>query len=145
MDETKLPSALLTLPNFNISALVRDVILYGSDDLDEALQSHSLTHEQFLVLAETDEFKAAAKELGNELKANGLVKVKAKDILNEQLHTLRDIANNSGQEASDRIKAVELIAKIADALPKNNQTAQTGPMVSINFGSLQKSNIIEAG
>lgn len=144
MSTPTLPAALLALPDITISSLVRDVILYGQDDLDEVLASNDLTYEEFMEIAETPAFKKAAEDLGNELKSSGLVKVKARDILNEQLHTLRDIANNTGQEASDRIKAVELIAKIADALPKNTGSTQTGPMVTINLGSLQKDNIIEA-
>ena len=115
--------------------MARDFVLYGDDEFDTFLEMYDINNQQFQEISKLPEFIALQKDYRNEMKSKGKAYLKARTILEEQLNTLNLIIANPAHETADRIKAMELVAKIADALPKNNAPASTGMNVSINFGS----------
>lgn len=141
-----------TLPahlDIPLPSLVRDYILYGEDDIDEFLHLYKLTIEEFKLLRQLPEFASIAKTVQNEVNSKGKVQIKARTLMETHLMTLHDVIENTTYEASDRIKAMDLLARLADALPKNNTPTNTGLNVSINFGGSVKpaalpADIIEA-
>lgn len=141
-----------TLPTHikSIHALVRDYILYAEDEFETLLEMYDITEQQLEAIKTTPEFMSIAKEVGNEVKSKGKAQLKARTLLESHLATLHNIIESTQYDAIDRIKAIELLAKIADALPKANATTSTGMNVSINFGgsikpaAIPASDIIEA-
>jgi hypothetical protein len=122
--------------NLALPALVREYAVFGDSALPEILDAYELTQEDFQILRETPQFVSLHGDMTNEITSKGIVQVKAKSYLELHLQTLHEMIAEKSYEASDRIKALELLAKIADALPKNTAPANTGMMVNFDFGSL---------
>ena len=128
-----------------LPALVREYAVFGDSALDDILEAYDLTPEEFEILKTTERFQSLQGDMTNEITSRGIVQVKAKSYLELHLQTLHEMIEEKSYEASDRIKALELLAKIADALPKNAAPANTGMMVNFDFGSLTPpAPIIEA-
>ena len=119
-----------------LPALVREYAVFGDSALDDILEAYDLTPEEFEILKTTEQFQSLQGDMTNEITSRGIVQVKAKSYLELHLQTLHEMIEEKSYEAGDRIKALELLAKIADALPKNAAPANTGMMVNFDFGSL---------
>ena len=119
-----------------LPALVREYAVFGDSALDDILEAYDLTPEDFEILKTTEQFQSLQGDMTNEITSRGIVQVKAKSYLELHLQTLHEMIEEKSYEAGDRIKALELLAKIADALPKNAAPANTGMMVNFDFGSL---------
>lgn len=125
----------------DIPALARDVVLYGSSDLAGVLRAHGVGHDEFRALAEHQLFIKTVQEVQEQLSRSpraGL-RLKANEYLENHLKTLSDMASNAHEKGADRIKAIEMLARLADALPKEDKTnAGTGMVVNLNFGPSAK-------
>lgn len=133
---TTLASLSSSFYDVSLPVIIREYVIFGDFVIDEILTTHGLSLSEFEALKNTDTFKAMQEDISNEIAVKGIVQVKARSYLEIHLQTLHDMIEEKSYEASDRIKALELLAKIADALPKNNTPANTGMMVNFDFGSL---------
>lgn len=119
--------------------------MFGEDTLG-VLRSHGVGYEAFKAIQKMPEYKQHYKETMAALEADPRQAVRsyATVLLKEKLPVLAEMASDASLRSSDRIKALELLAKLADAMPRTeNEKGTTGVMVNLNFGSTPAPETIE--
>lgn len=120
------------------SALARDIVLYGGSDLQGVLDAYNLTQEDLTELLDeesllTKEIQRYKKQVDNDPKS--AVRMASNEVLSLSIPELHKLIHDHYTEGKDKIKAAELVARLADALPKDTKGGNTGTTVTINMGS----------
>lgn len=120
-----------------METLARDVVLFGGSDLLGVLAAYDLTEESFLALLDTSplleqEIKRVRKQVEQDPKV--AVRLAANEVLGVSIPHLQQLIASSAVEPKDRVKAIELAARLADALPRDTKSPMAGVAVQINFG-----------
>lgn len=122
------------------STLARDIVLYGGSDLQGVLDAYGLDEQALNAALDEDsllskELQRFKKQVDNDPKA--AIRMASNEVLTNAVPEIHSLIQNSWTESKDKIKAIELVARLADALPKESKSAATGPMVTINMGGRQ--------
>lgn len=120
------------------SALARDIVLYGTSDLQGVMEAYHLSEDELDALLDegsllSREIQRYKKQVDNDPKA--AIRMASSEVLTHAVPRLHALIHDQWTEGKDRIKAVELVAKLADAMPKEAKGANTGASVVINMGS----------
>ena len=120
-----------TLTPVKIAEFARDMAIYGADDLEGVLRSHNITAEVALRLSENPVYIA---EFGRteELLAdpNGAMRIRAQNMLPAGIDVVGEIAMSRHQPATARLKAVDMLTKIAQV---ETEEKQSGPSVVLHM------------
>lgn len=110
-----------------------------SEDLPRVAQAWGLKPDTLAAtLRRTPLLQRMVDDYKKELEDNGRLRTQAKDLLTGALPKLQDIIFNAITAPKDIINAVELLAKLADALPKQTQAAVgTGTVLNFNITNRQ--------
>lgn len=98
----------------SIHQFARDLILFGDSRVVEVCDAYKMSAETFTEIIQLPSFKKEMRELRALIEAspNALIQVKARTIVERGLEELQSIMTTADRPA-DRIKAMELLAKIA--------------------------------
>lgn len=131
----------LTPPAADLAALARDICIYGEHDLAGVLRAHNISQERYdaeiavhpVVVAEMRAFKEmTAKDPAV------AVRMAAKQALLSGIPMLHADIQNPETEPKARVAAVQLLATMADVMPKESKNAATGPTLVLNIGAQQQ-------
>lgn len=139
----KSTSELNPLDAIAVSALVKDLVLFGQNDLSGVLEAHGIDQDALLDLSDTPVFKSELAALKKQLAddPHATLRMVAKQGLEMQVPNVTAIADDVRNAVTDRLKAVELLARLADALPKTTKAeAPALPVLQINFGGFPPVN-----
>ena len=123
-----------------ITHLARDMALLTANRLysqEEILAAYNLTPTGFANLQQTDTYQSAFsayQSTATSSDRNALLRAQAKLMVDANLRSLYDMANDKKQKASDRLKAHALIMELADVKPKQEQQF-SGMVLNVSFGS----------
>lgn len=130
--------------NVHIATFVSDIILYGSHRIVDVCNSHGVDAETFKEIMELPSFKKEMREIRalTEASPNALIQLKARTFVENGLEQLNKIVR-SGEKDSDRIKAMELLCKIAGVSDggriisgdNDNKPQASGLVLNVNLGS----------
>lgn len=100
--------------------LARDLAVFGDTHRDEILAAHDITAEQLLEMLENEKFAQRIQAIRTEINhdTKGLVRARAAMYLEAGLDNAYEIANNPGAKDADRMKAIQFLATMADAVPR---------------------------
>lgn len=100
--------------------LARDLAVFGDTHRDEILAAHDISAEELLAMLETDKFAQRIQAIRTEINhdTKGLVRARASMYLEAGLDNAYEIANNPGAKDADRMKAIQFLAMMADAVPR---------------------------
>lgn len=130
--------------------LARDIAYFGQTRLPEIMKAYNLDEDGLNDLLEDSRFQAMVHQFSNDVAKDvrGTLRARANMMLNAQLEVAHEIAFDRSEKASDRLKAINLTAQLADALPmaggKSSGTGDftgTGVNVTFNFGNLHPHQI----
>lgn len=130
---TLTPSTLYqpTLTPVKIAEFARDMAIYGADDLEGVLRSHNITADVALKLSENPVYIA---EFGRteELLADpdGAMRIRAQNMLPAGIDVVGEIAMCRHQPATARLKAVDMLTKLARL---ETEEKQSGPSVVLHM------------
>lgn len=130
-----------TLNEAQMTSLAFDLVLYGKADLSGVLDAYDLDEEQFNKLLDdspilSKEIQRIRRQVDNDPKA--AIRLAASEVVSHSIPALNEVIHSQFMEPKDRIKAVEMAAKLADALPKEDKSKGTGLAVQINMGNNDK-------
>lgn len=123
-----------------ITHLARDMALLTANRLysqEEILAAYNLTPAEFTNLQQTEAYQtafSAHQSTATSTDRNALLRAQAKLMVDANLRSLYDMANDKKQKASDRLKAHALIMELADVKPKQEQQF-SGMVLNVSFGS----------
>jgi hypothetical protein len=137
-----------------LADLAQDLCFFSDHSVADVLQPYGITHNQLIAMrAHSAAFKAAesnARKMLKEDKHIG-VRVKAKGFAMHRLDTLNLMAGDMMVEPKDRLKAIEMLFKVADLNPKEvKEEGRASASVVLNFGNsigqtLAESMTVEMG
>lgn len=141
--ETKVgtPMFLGHYKGVNIHQFAKDLLLFGSSRAMEICDSYKISGAVFVEISELPAFKKEIRELRALIEAspNALLQLKARTIMERGLEELEHIIH-TGEKDTDRIKAMELISKIAGvglggkASESENMPQASGLVLNVNIG-----------
>lgn len=119
------------------STLARDIVLYGGSDLQGVLDAYDLNEDELDDLLDGDSFlmneiQRYKKQVDNDPKA--AIRLASNEVLTNAVPELHALIHGQWTEGKDKIKGIELAAKLADALPKESKSGGSGTLVTINMG-----------
>lgn len=123
--------------------LARDLAVFGDTHRDEILQAHDLTPEELFAMLANEKFAQRIQAIRTEINhdTKGLVRARASMYLEAGLDNAYEIANNPAAKDADRMKAIQFLATMADAVPRNSgfgdgtpNTSNGAVNVVFNFG-----------
>lgn len=122
-----------------LADLAQDLCFFSDHSVADILQPYGITHNQLTAMrAHSAAFKTAethARKMLKEDKHIG-VRVKAKGFAMLRLDTLNAMAGDMMVEPKDRLKAIEILFKIADLNPKEvKEEGKASASVVLNFGN----------
>lgn len=125
--------------------LARDLAVFGDTHRDEILDAHGLTPYELKELLDTEKFNQRIQAIRTEINhdTKGLVRARAAMYLEAGLDNAYEIANNPGAKDADRMKAIQFLAMMADAVPRSSGMGSDGMPVAgagavnvvFNFGN----------
>lgn len=127
-----------------IPHLVRQILLYGSTRFVEVVATHNLTAEDVEYITELPLFKKETRELKAiaEASPNALIQIKAREIVDEGLESLRNIVKYGSDK--DKIAAMKFLAQIGGAtetgglnrgVEEGNTRQASGLTLNVNLGA----------
>lgn len=123
-------------------ALARDLAYFGDSErsLQQILDAYDMTAEDLQTRMEDKDFRLMIKTIRKDMEkdVNGMLRARAKMYLDAEMDLIHEAVINRGEKLSDRIRGFQMMAQLADAIPRNdssNQTigALTGPAANITF------------
>ena len=119
-----------------IADLARDIAIYGDTDLLGVLQAHNVTPEQYTEIkshaAYTAELDRVMKQMTD---PHSALRIKAQNMLPTSVDIIGEIAMDRYQPASARLKAVEMVSKLAGV--EDSASKQHAPVVvHLDFGGI---------
>lgn len=107
----------------NLQALARDVVLFGQKNIVDVVKSYELSADEFGRIIELPAFKKELREIRalTESSPNALIQLKARQLVDDGMMALNDIIHK-GEKDSDRIKALEFLAKIGGMMGGGGRT-----------------------
>lgn len=124
-------------PHLDMASLARDIVLFPNEEY-EVLMAHGVGFEAHALLKSHPEYILKVQEAREayEGDSSAIIKNLAKTLMADNLLALAAIVADKGEKGSDRVKAAELLAKIADVMPRTDTSGQgvTGTVVQLNFG-----------
>lgn len=108
--------------------LARDLAVFGDTHRDEILAAHNITVEDLEELMQTEKFGQRIQAIRTEINhdTKGLIRTRAAMYLEAGLDNAYEIANNPQARDTDRMKAIQFLAMMADAVPRSAGTGGEG-------------------
>ena len=132
-------NTLAATRRINVQSLAADLVLFGADDLPGVMSAHKLDEEQLASLLETNAaLRARVRDLKKQVESDpkAMIRLRAAGALEGHIATLNLLAADAEIEPKDRRACIELLAELADAMPKvDKATAATGVVLQMNFGA----------
>lgn len=127
-------------------ALARDLAYFGDSErtVNQILEAYHLTPEELTERMEDKDFRLLVKTMRKDMEkdVNGMVRARAKMMLDAELDMVHEAVMNRAEPLRDRLNGFKLMATLADAMPRNESGGMqigtpTGPAanVTINIGS----------
>ena len=133
---------IITVPAHNLAL---EIVLYG-DDLKGVADAYEVTTEQLIYISETNPLvRKEMEEARALLKKHGRTRMRARDMLEGALTILQSRMADEMVELKDFTKAVELLARIADVLPRPDPAAAAVTGAVLNFQVLPPPDPAMAG
>lgn len=140
---TKVPEPMFLghYKGVNIHQFAKDLLLFGSSRALEICDNYGISGTVFVEISELPAFKKEVRELRALIEAspNALLQLKARTIMEQGLEQLDDIIKH-GEKDADRIKAMELMSKIAGvglggkSSDAENIPQASGLVLNVNIG-----------
>lgn len=126
------------LGELQLSTLARDIVLYGGSDLQGVMDAYNLSEDELNALLDEGSFLAGEirrykKQVENDPKS--AIRLASNEVLSHAVPELHNLIHDHFTEGKDKVKAIELAARLADAMPKETKSGVSGTMVTINMGS----------
>lgn len=127
----------------HIASFAKDLVLFGMPRVVEVCDAHKVDVEDFKAIMELPLFKKEMRELRALVEAspNALIQLKARNIVEQGLEEIQRIIH-TGEKDSDRIKAMEFVAKIGGVFEvgrinsgdSENKNQASGLVLNVNLG-----------
>jgi len=128
----------------DISDIAWDLVLFNDMDRNKILSSYNLASDAVVMLQQLPLFLAESANAKKALQADPHIGVRklAKTYLAQRVATLNDMATSNMVEPNSRLKAVDLLVRIA-GLDRDSGTRQAGGVaVQINLGNMLGSSLV---
>ena len=134
--KTMQPIYTAPLSIVKITELARDVAIYGDTDLAGVLQAHNVTHEQYTAAQKHSAYISEVERVTKQMSdPHGALRVKAQNMLPTSVDIIGEIALDRYQPASARLKAIEMVSKLAGV--EDSASKQHAPVVvHLDFGGI---------
>ena len=129
--------------HIHVASFVKDLVLYGPSKVVEVCDLHKVDDVDFKEIIELPIFKKEMRELRALVEAspNALIQLKARNIVEQGLDCLKEIIKD-GEKDSDRIKAMDLVAKIGGVYDvghlgtgdNDSKNQASGLVLNVNLG-----------
>lgn len=123
-------------------ALARDLAYFGDSErsLQQILDAYDMTAEDLQTRMEDKDFRLMVKTIRKDMEkdVNGMLRSRAKMYLDAEMDLIHEAVINRGEKLSDRIRGFQMMAQLADAIPRNEGGGQSagapvGPAANITF------------
>lgn len=119
----------------NPANLALEIALYG-DDLDRVADSYNISRMLLdHLMSSWPTLKAEMVEAEAAVKQKGRLRMRASDMLESLLQRVAEVAFEEGAAPATVLKAAELVARVADAIPRGPGEAGAGPLLNVTFVS----------
>ncbi|MDC9589845.1 hypothetical protein PSI23_11175 [Xenorhabdus sp. XENO-10] len=130
----RLRSELQTMLATDVT-LARDIAYFGDNKISLICKAYSLSDNDVLLKLKEDDFALLVKTFRKDMEkdVNGMLRARAKLMVDAQLDAIHDLVMNKDTRDSDRVRAFTAMAQIADAIPRNEKGDMINPGLAANI------------